>query len=166
MRRLGWGPWPAVFAAIVVSIALSALARAALGARGELVPSLLVAAYPGAVAAFIGLRWLRGAADPRLTVANRRIVAALAVVPLGFAAFFAWQAALVAVDLASPFETVSATVVGTRYTPSGRGPGIDHLYTADGAVFSYPVFAFASGDLDGPRTITLSRYQHLVIEVR
>jgi hypothetical protein len=33
-------------------------------------------------------------------------------------------------------------------------------------VYSYPVFASASGDLYGHRTITLSRFQHLVIEVR
>ena len=91
---------------------------------------------------------------------------ALAVLPAGFAVFFGWQSALVALDLLSPFDTIDTEVVGTRYAAGGRGPGVDHLYTAGGAVYSYPVFTFAKSDLVGLHTITLSRYQHLVIEVR
>ena len=151
---------------VALSVGVSVAARSLLGPRGELVPSLLLGAYPTFVAGFIGFRWLRGAGDARLTRTNRAIVTALAVLPVGFAAFFAWETALVALDLVSPFDTVEAQVVGTRYSPGGRGPGVDHLYTASGAEYSYPVFAFAGSDLAGRRTITLSRHQRLVIEVR
>jgi hypothetical protein len=72
----------------------------------------------------------------------------------------------VALELVSPLDTVEAEVFATRYSPGGRGPGVDHRYAAGGAVYSYPVFAFAGSDLAGRRTITLSRYERLVIEVR
>jgi hypothetical protein len=66
---------------VALSVGLSLAGRALLGPRGQLVPSVLVGAYPTFVAAFIAGRWLRGSRDARLISRNRGIVTAMAVLP-------------------------------------------------------------------------------------
>jgi len=166
MRRLVRRPASAVLIAVALGVAVAVLARLVLGPRGAIVPDLFFVLYPAGVTGFIGVRWLRGARDPNLSATNRRILAVMGLVPLGAAVFFAVQSGLLLLDLVLPFETVPTRVAAIQQSANGRGPSTDHLVIADGPPFAFPLFVLPPDDVLGERTIELSHFQHLVIEVR
>jgi hypothetical protein len=158
MRRR---PLAAVLALLTAAVALSVLARLVMGDRGALVPVLLYLVFGVVLAGFLGLRFTRAALDPR--PGSRPVL--IPALPLdAFALFVAAQLFIVAADLALPFETVEADVVGWSYHPSGRGPGSIHLTIADGTELEMPPLSVYGGvERPGLYRLELTRIEHLVI---
>jgi hypothetical protein len=147
-------------AAVLVCLA----ARWVLGARGLLVPALLFTFVGTSCGAWLGRRWLRGAGDPRLSATNRRLLVAMAVLPLSFAAFSGWQLVQVSADMLLPFDQATLTVQQVRYAPTGRGPGSTRLLTQDGREYQLPPLAdLPSAPVPGRYRAELSHLLRLVM---
>ncbi len=145
--------------------AISAAALGTLGPRGSLVPELLYLVGGAALVWFLGARFTRAAFTWGRWSKGGWAVLALGFVLDAFALFVSAQAALVALDLALPFQEVDADVVSWQYHFAGRGPGSLHLVTADGSERAMPSFDLYAG----PRTpgryrLALTRFEGLVVD--
>jgi hypothetical protein len=145
--------------------AISAAALVTLGPRGSLVPELLYLAGGAALVWFLGLRFTRAAFAWHQWTKGGWAVLALGLVLDAFALFVSVQAALVALDLALPFEEVDASVVSWQYHFAGRGPGSLHVITADGADRAMPAFDLYAGPRSpGRYRLEITRFEGLVLD--
>ena len=153
--------WLAFGAAAVLSVA----ARTLLGARGGLLPALLLMLMATAVGALFSGALLRGASDARLSGTNRRILAGAALLPGAFTLFAGWQLLTVAGDMALPFDERVVALAGGRYVSGYRGLGSYHLRTTEGDDYALPPLVAPPASLrPGRYRLGLSHLQHLVMD--
>jgi hypothetical protein len=153
------------FVTVFAVIGLAALARVAVGERASFIIEILLSGIMTTVTGFATGALVRSARDQRLNASNRRIVAAIAVVPGAFALFFGVQAAQLLADAILPFDRVDTIVLAYRSGSGGRLPSHAKVVTTSGTYDLPFLMPHPAGLSEGRHVLVVTHFNRLVVDV-